>query len=685
MNKKIIVLFFLFNLVVTTMAQMQQGYVKSIGRPSKPGVGLKNVEVRVDGNVNTVLSDDTGNFSFPVKGLKFQFRRINLHGYELADNDLLHFPFGYTPNIPVTIAMVSKEELRNERDKIEERMRIKLQNQFEESNALLEAQLEEKRITENQFKEELLALHEKIENLDSLVYILADRYARTDYDNIDSNQIAINELIRQGELEQAQNLIMSKGSINQRMQTLSKLRQTMSVQQEELAEDLFYLSQIAKKNNQLDSAYYYLERRWETDTCNVMFLLDLTNSFSVYSFPEQDRDLRIKQQEEHLFRLLSLSKSPATLFDDLEVQIYIDLASFYEENHNEEKAIQYYSDALLCRQKRGMKNVSYELESIGDIYFKRQNYTQAVPYYKQALRCQERDGFSLSAVRLAYIYYKRGSFKKAINEYIEEEKLFIKSMHTENELFSDWNLTRLSMLQIFIGNTYYDMRKYNDAMKYFTKAIELLERKYEECHWSGDLLRILFCMRKLQDCYLENNLVSCIKTNADNAVAIAHKYVEQYSSSYSRLILSETLCQRAEANIACNQMGKAQEDLLESLKQAEDGNIYREKYSSIASNVYYLFAKIYAKGGNMEQALHAVEKAIDEDPSNESANYFRLQILKLGEGSKSLNNSSFRRRACMDLFNPDGFVIPELGYEAFNSKSIYIDSNGKKNYFHSIF
>ena len=233
-------IFMLLFLSIAVQAQTQQGYVKTIGRPNNPGVSLGRVTVRLSGNVNGVVSNAQGNFSFPVSSQRFRFSRISKKGFELADKDFLHYDFGYSPNAPITLAMVSKEELQREHDAIEEQTRNKLTLRFQEQSTLLEKKLERNVLSEAEYQKELLALHEKFDNIDTLVSTLADRYARTDYDNIDSVRMLINHCIENGELERAQQLIYSKGNIDERTKELEetrKLRLQAQAREDRLQQD----------------------------------------------------------------------------------------------------------------------------------------------------------------------------------------------------------------------------------------------------------------------------------------------------------------------------------------------------------------------------------------------------------------------------------------------------------------
>ena len=68
--KKILLLTTCLLIAIMTMAQTQQGYVKTLGRPNKPGKPLPDVTIRMRGVVNAVLSGQDGRFSvaMPAEG-----------------------------------------------------------------------------------------------------------------------------------------------------------------------------------------------------------------------------------------------------------------------------------------------------------------------------------------------------------------------------------------------------------------------------------------------------------------------------------------------------------------------------------------------------------------------------------------------------------------------------------------
>ena len=63
---------FIVSLLFTSIAfsQIQQGYVKTLGRPNKKGTALSGVTIRVKGQHNPVLSNADGTFSLIMDNMK---------------------------------------------------------------------------------------------------------------------------------------------------------------------------------------------------------------------------------------------------------------------------------------------------------------------------------------------------------------------------------------------------------------------------------------------------------------------------------------------------------------------------------------------------------------------------------------------------------------------------------------
>mgnify|MGYP002623398230 CR=1 FL=1 len=198
-------------LTIHSQAQVQQGYVKTLGRPDKKGVPLSNVTIRMRGVVNAVLTGTDGKFSVLMPGKKngdaIILQSVRKSGYELNDPGVIGRQQVFSPNVPIEIVMVNSAQLTADKQRIERIAYQRAEKNYQTKLKELEKEVEEQKLTEEQYCQELQSLQDKYEKYQSLIGVLADRYARTDYDHLDSIDREINICIENGELEKADSLI----------------------------------------------------------------------------------------------------------------------------------------------------------------------------------------------------------------------------------------------------------------------------------------------------------------------------------------------------------------------------------------------------------------------------------------------------------------------------------------------
>lgn len=200
---------FLFPLLL--QAQTQEGFVKTIGRPNRPGKPLSGVTIRMRGQTNTVISNKHGQFSVILKdkqeGDAIVLQHIQKKGYELKDKDLIGRQIVFSSRVPIEIVMVNLKELAEDKRRIEKNAYHKAEENYRDCLAQLEKRFKEKELTELQYKLQHQELQKKYEKYQALIGDMADRYARTDYDRLDSIDKTIYFCIENGELEKADSLI----------------------------------------------------------------------------------------------------------------------------------------------------------------------------------------------------------------------------------------------------------------------------------------------------------------------------------------------------------------------------------------------------------------------------------------------------------------------------------------------
>lgn len=198
---------------LTMNAQVQQGFVRTIGRPGKKGVAVENVTIRFRGMTNAVLTSRDGEFRmlFPEKreGDPIVLIGVYKNGYELRDKELLGRQLVFSSKVPLQIMVVDLEQLAEDKRRIEENAYRVAESNFQKKCEELEREKEANRISAEQFFLEKEELQEKYERYLSLIGDMADRYARTDYDQLDSTDYKINQCIENGDLDKADSLIHS--------------------------------------------------------------------------------------------------------------------------------------------------------------------------------------------------------------------------------------------------------------------------------------------------------------------------------------------------------------------------------------------------------------------------------------------------------------------------------------------
>lgn len=218
-----IVFLSLLLLPLAACAQIQQGYVRTAGTAKQKGKPLADVTIRERGSSTSVLSNKSGQFVIALSGVKsegdgFRISSVRKNGYELLDKDALNNDFIYSKSVSVEIVLISTEDLIKTRQQIEEQARKNASKRYESELKELQEQLDRQKITAHEYADKIQELERKMDSFEGLIGAMADYYARTDYDKLDSLNAAINECIVNGELEKANSLIDTKGDVRKRAQ-----------------------------------------------------------------------------------------------------------------------------------------------------------------------------------------------------------------------------------------------------------------------------------------------------------------------------------------------------------------------------------------------------------------------------------------------------------------------------------
>lgn len=309
----ILVNMYLILSVIGAQNRQQQGFVKTIGRPGKPGVPLENVTIQMVGMVNPAISSATGEFKLSAYNKKdgdaIKLLKVRKNGYELKDKDLLGRSLVFSSHVPIYITMVDTRQLEADKRRIEDNARRVAEETFQKKRAAIEKDNDLHKLTAEKYRKQLDELEEKYEKYLSLIGDMADRYARTDYDNLDSIDVEINICIENGELEKADSLIhtvfdpetvlernrAAKKEIEERIKFAQAVIEKATADKEAILKDMDYALQIANLSENLAKEYIASQDREKAIECLKMSL-DLKTI--IYGEEHEEVKSLIRQIEE---------------------------------------------------------------------------------------------------------------------------------------------------------------------------------------------------------------------------------------------------------------------------------------------------------------------------------------------------------------------------------------------------
>jgi tetratricopeptide (TPR) repeat protein len=170
--------------------------------------------------------------------------------------------------------MVDCRQLEADKKRIEDNARRVAEENYQKKKAEIEEENSRHQMTAERYRKELDDLEEKYEKYLSLIGDLADRYARTDYDELDSIDVEINICIENGELEKADSLIhtifdpetvlernrAAKKEIEERIRFAEAVIDKANADREAILKDIEYALQLANLSENLAKEYIAIER-----------------------------------------------------------------------------------------------------------------------------------------------------------------------------------------------------------------------------------------------------------------------------------------------------------------------------------------------------------------------------------------------------------------------------------------
>ena len=473
---------------VATLAQTQQGVVKTRGRmvggKLNSGSKLSGATVEVKDH-SAVLSGTEGEFSFPVRNNTFFLQSVKKQGYQLVDMDVCR-EHHYSRE-PLYLVMETPEQLRSDQVAAERKIRRNLQRQLEEK----ETEIENLRNVSQAEKDSLLRiLYQQQTDNERLISDMAKRYSTLDYDQLDEFYRQVSYYIENGELTRADSLLRTRGDINAQVQTILQHGQAIKEQREELqkAESVHHtdIEEAARRcysyyetffnRHQNDSAAHYLELRATLDTTNVEWQNDVGRFVDDYLAD-------YAKAMDYYQRCLRQSLLQYGEFHEWTATSYNNIGFVYSRQGDYAKALEFYTKALAIREKvfgSEHPDVATSYNNIGLVYYRQGDYVKALEYLTKALAIKEKvfgsehPDVATSYNNIGGIYYRQGDYAKAL-EYLT------KALAIEEKVFGSEH-PDVATSYNNIGGIYYSQGDYAKALEYLSKALAIKEKVFGSEH-----------------------------------------------------------------------------------------------------------------------------------------------------------------------------------------------------------
>ena len=486
---------------VVLMSQTQRGIVRTALRPNKKIVYLPGVTIRLRGGHTAVLSGAGGKFEMTMSKAKdgdaFYLSSVRKSGYELVDNRTIGRAFTYSSKVPIEIVMINTREKEEDVRRISDNSYRRAEKTYKQRISKLEKQLSEKTISEASYREQLQDLQTWFEKYESLINSMAERYASTDYATIDSLNAAINIAIENGELERADSLISTVGSlekmVKENKEAERKANERLNIGRDIMENATADLTSIKNDKNRLadllyskysicltraerDSAAYYIQMRAELDTTNVDWQLEAGRFIDDYLADYEDAMALYKRALDSAIEQFGENNSEVATS-------YNNIGLVYNSQGNYAKALEYCNKALEIRLSilgDRHPDVAMSYNNIGAVYKSQGNYAKALEYCNKALEIRlsilgdRHPDVAMSYNNIGAVYKSQGNYAKAL-EYYNKALEFLLSVLGDRH-------PNVATSYNNIGAVYKSQGNYAKALEYYNKALEIFLSVFGDRH-----------------------------------------------------------------------------------------------------------------------------------------------------------------------------------------------------------
>ena len=605
-KRKLLTICLLLGLPIFTVAQTQQGYVKTKGRMMNgkyyAGKRISEATVQIKDR-SAVKSRADGTFSFPVLGKSYSIQLVQKKGYVLLDQDVLYKQYSYSSN-PLEIVMEDKVQLEADRRALERQVRRITDEELRRRGEEIETLKEQNKISEEKYRELLNKHNSDCDKNDQLIKDMVDRYNKTDFDQVDEFDRRVNDCIINGRLDEADSLLRTKGNVDKLIEQLNKHHAAneqarFSLGLSEAAEDherqnvaniCYNKFQIYKMRHMNDSAVHYLYQRASLDTTNIEWLIEEGNFIEQY-IANYNKALNI------YLKALSIAESNSQKSEYIPI-LLSNIGGTYSRMGDDTKALDYHRRSLKIRESRYGKNsnevaicynnIGFSLASLG-------HYTEALEYLSKSLSIRERN-LGKNHIDVANSCNNIASVYSDISEYEKALKYHNRALTI---LQNTPNIEEFEIARIYnnIGSDYQKLGNHEKSLEYYRKAQKIDEKVLPNNHpYLATIYNNIAIVENFMGYY-----DSAIFYNS-KAIEIKEQFLGErhplLAVSYTNLGI--TYSHKEEPNEAIYYLNKA---------LSIDTLIYGDSHPDIAL-IYHSLGKIYAEYGIFDRGMDYMNKAL---------------------------------------------------------------------------
>lgn len=481
--------------------QIQKGVVRTIQRPDKSSVYLSDVQISQRGVDTVVMSGEDGKFELvignPETDDAFYLTSVIKAGYELVDNNILGKARTCSPEVPTEIVMINIKEKDDDKERISKNAFRYAEETYNRLNVSLKRTLKQKSISEESYWDQKDDLYRWLKKYSSMVKDIAERYAMIDYAMIDSLNASINIAIENGEMERADSLIATAGSLTQlvkanREAESKAMKQTQMNKEIEgkasadiatirrdinrLGDLLYSKHMVCFSKAESDSAVYYIKLRAELDSTNVEWQLDAGLFIGNYLGELED------EMSFFLGRLSNALQRKGEISDEAAAYYNI-IGAVYDVQDEYTQALEYYNKALkIYMELYGEQHpsVATSYNNIGWIYEAQEDYIKALEYYNKALQMWK-IAYGEQHPDVVMSYKNIGQIYNTLEDYPKAFECFNKVLEINIEIYGERHSSVASTYNdiAFICNS---LKEYTKALEYFNKTLQIDIEIYGEEH-----------------------------------------------------------------------------------------------------------------------------------------------------------------------------------------------------------